>query len=308
MTKKSQETVGIRTFSLLNRGVGVFGLTGMDRLICFMIVRDLTAFVRLYRKTVNKQVSQFISNLTRELQPTSKFPPNHQKLYDLAQSKTQKIWKNFRNYIVKIGQAQLIRRQIAHELNFTCQMDSKVLYCTLDVLNKALINDVQAHYQRPDEKKYPENPLLPDFTKFLETAGINDAITKIYITTEPLEGLPCIMFLFVLSQISKLQWNRKLNTLVCVAKKTNLDGAPFVVGVITLLKQFHSSHTHTFLGYLGQYARSIIHSSSSKQEPDIPLSVRNVLLFLEEFCKFSSLSRKAINAIIPSYIFDRFTH
>ena len=33
--------VGIRTFDLLNRGVGIFGLTGMDRLISFMIVRDM---------------------------------------------------------------------------------------------------------------------------------------------------------------------------------------------------------------------------------------------------------------------------
>jgi len=304
--EKGLETVGIRTFSLLNRGVGVFGLTGMDRLICFMIVRDLAAFVRLYRKTINKQMSQFVTSLSRELQPTSQFPPNPQKLYVYAQQRTQKIWSNFREYIVKIGQAQLIRRQIAHELNFTCQMDSKILYCTLEVLNRALINEVQAHYARPDQKPGPENPLLPDFTKFLETSGINDAITKIYITTEPLEGLPCLMFLFVLSQVSKLQWNRKLNTLECLQKNVNLDGAPFVVGVITLLKQFHSSHTHTFLGYLGQYARSSIHTS--KQESDIPAPVRGVLLFLEEFCKFSSLSRKAINAIVPSYIFDRFTH
>jgi len=275
-----------------------------------MIVRDLTAFVRLYRKTVNKQISQFITNLTRELQPTSKFPPNHQKLYVFAQSQTQKIWKNFRRYVVKIGQAQLLRRQIAHELNFTCQMDSKILYCTLEVLNKALINDIEAHYARRDQKNNPENHILSDLTRFLETAGINDAITKIYITTEPLEGLPCIMFLFVLSQIQKLQWSRKLNTLECVAKKTFLDGAPFVVGVITLMKQFHSSHTHTFLGYLGQYARSNIHGggSNSKKTLDIPPQVRGVLLFLEEFCKFSSLSRKAINAIVPSYIFDRFTH
>lgn len=36
--EKQREQVGIRTFSLLHRGVGTFGLTGMDRLISFMIV------------------------------------------------------------------------------------------------------------------------------------------------------------------------------------------------------------------------------------------------------------------------------
>jgi WASH complex subunit strumpellin len=37
--EKQKEVVGIRTFSLLHRGVGIFGLTGMDKLTCFMIVR-----------------------------------------------------------------------------------------------------------------------------------------------------------------------------------------------------------------------------------------------------------------------------
>lgn len=302
-----REVIGIRTFSLLHRGVGVFGLTGMDRLLCFMIVRDLSAFVRLYRKTVEKQVLVFIQNLSKELTPTSQFPPNTQKLYMIALQKTQKLWPQLLDFVTKIGTSQLIRRQIANELNFSCKMDSHLLFCTLDTLNRGLINDVEAHYNRPESKPYPGNPLLPDLSNFLETAGINNPITKIYITTEPLEGLPCLLFLFVLSQVMKLEWNPVLNTMVSTAKSGNLDGAPLVVGVITILKQFHSSHTHTFLGYLGQYVRSNISANGDKAAA-LPQSVSKVLLFLEEFCKFNSMSRKAIDAIVPSYIFDRFAH
>ena len=47
--KEGREGVGLRTFDLMNKGVGVFGLTGMDRLICFMMVKDLQDFVRYYR-------------------------------------------------------------------------------------------------------------------------------------------------------------------------------------------------------------------------------------------------------------------
>jgi len=294
---------------LLHRGVGVFGLTGMDHLLCFMIVRDLNAYVRLYRKTVNKQVSTFIGALGRELKPTSQFPPNTQKRYAIAQKKTQNLWLPFLGLVTKIGQAQLIRRQISNELNFSCQMDSKILYCTLDAMNKALLRDVEAHYNTPDSKPYPGSSILPDISKYLETAGINNPITKIYITTEPLEGLPCLMFLFVLSQVMKLEWSSTANTLVAVQKGAQLDGAPFVVGVITIMKQFHSSHTHTFLGYLGQYVRSSISSTEAVgREVKITPIVSKVLLFLEEFCKFGAVSRKAIDSIVPSYIFDRFHH
>ena len=128
-------------------------------------------------------------------------------------------------------------------------------------------------------------------------------------------------------------------------------GAPLVVGVITILKQFHSSHTHTFLGYLGQYVRSNISAGADKatelppavckvgapleprkkpptRDAPTPITPRDVgahdtrhatgthaltpppcpqvLAFLEEYCKFSGTSRKAIDAIVPSYIFDRF--
>lgn len=41
---EEREVVGIRTFDLLNRGVGIFGLAGLDLLVSFMIVRDLQVF------------------------------------------------------------------------------------------------------------------------------------------------------------------------------------------------------------------------------------------------------------------------
>lgn len=64
-------------------------------------------------------------------------------------------------------------------------------------------------------------------------------------------------------------------------------------------------------------------ATCSKGAPAIPQPVTSVLLFLEEFCRFSSISRKAIDvrlcmfgmvlisqiqAFVPSYIFDRFEH
>ena len=45
-----------------------------------------------------------------------------------------------------------------------------------------------------------------------------------------------------------------------IAKKPTdpIDGAPFVAGTITLLKQFHCDNTDQFMAYLGQYVRSYI--------------------------------------------------
>jgi WASH complex subunit strumpellin len=122
------------------------------------------------------------------------------------------------------------------------------------------------------------------------------------------EGVACIMFLYVLAQTRSLSWHRKLNTLVRQNKKgaSSMDGAPFVVGVVTLLKQFHSSHIHTFLGYMGQYIRSQLSATATaKVAQGIPVEVKSALFFLEEFCKFSGVSRASIETVVPSYLFDR---
>lgn len=304
-----REVVGIRTFSLLHKGVGIFGLTGMDRLISFMIVSDMNKFVRMYRASISKQVAGFVDKLTTELLPTTQFPADTAKLYPGAVAKMSKILPIFTEYVTRMGQAQLIRRQVANELNFSAKLESKTLTCSLEVMNSALLTDIRAHYSRPEDKPYPGNPILPEISTYLEAIGLNDPITKIYITTEPLEGLATVMFLFVLYHVPKLGWHEGLATLIPRGKKegSQLDGAPFVVGVLTVLKQFHSDHTLAFLSYLGQFVRASMSSvAASGKMQVLPPEISGVLLFLEEFCKFSSTSRQAVEAFIPPYLFDRF--
>ena len=53
------------------------------------------------------------------------------------------------------------------------------------------------------------------------------------------------------------------------SKADPIDGAPFVVGVLTLLKQFHASCTEQFLAFLGQYVRySISAAAAGDSRPD----------------------------------------
>lgn len=49
--------------------------------------------------------------------------------------------------------------------------------------------------------------------------------------------------------------------MVCKKPTEPVDGAPFVAGVVTLLKQFHSENTDQFLAYLGQYVRSLLEAA-----------------------------------------------
>ncbi len=108
--------------------------------------------------------------------------------------------------IRRIGQGQLLRRQIANMLNFGCQLDAHLLYQSLDTFNRALLGDVRLHYINATAA-YPSdtNPLLFETSVLLEACGLDDPIQKIYITSEPLEGLPVILFLFLLTYLPKVR-------------------------------------------------------------------------------------------------------
>lgn len=312
--ERGEELIGIRTFTLLLDSVGVFGVTGLDQLFCFMNVKNLQDFVEATRGEL-KSLAKYLEKLHEELEPTTTIPTNTDKLYVSAMTKSNSLFHKFLGYISRIGQYQLIRRQIASLLNFACKIDSKTLYHGLEACNLALLNDIKQHYQSPDEMPYPDeddNPLVMELSKYLETCGINDPLTKIYITTDSLDQFPLLIFLFVIYMMPKFTYNKHLAVLQPVAqrRKGGVDATPFIVGLITVLKQFHSIHTQKFLAYLGQYVRAWVnYSQKNTKLADLPPEAINVLLFLEVFCKFNpNIDRKVLEGYLPPYIFDHFTH
>jgi len=311
--ERGVELVGIKTFTLLSSAVGVFGVTGLDKLLCFMIVRELQDFIAEIR-IEEKAAAPHLAKLHAELHPTSTIPVNTDKLYAAAVAKFAKSFAIFLPRICKIGQMQLLRRQIASLLNSTCKIDSKQLFHNLEAMNESLLADIQAHYMSPDSKPYPdeeENPLLFELTKYLEYTGINDPLTKIYITTTPIDNFPLLMFFFILSQVKNIVFNKHLSILQSTIprKKGGVDIIPMIVGFITLMKQFHSIHTHKVEALIGQYVRAFINHSVKTPKAELPEEVQNVLLFLESMAKFNkNLDRKALEGYMPAYIFDNFNH
>merc|ERR1711971_1373581 len=106
----------------------------------------------------------------------------------------------------------------------------------------------------------PDNPLIADLSRYLELSGVNDPLTKIYLATDlRSKHLPLLLALFVFSQLPLFRYDATLKHLVHKNKKKGFyDFSPFVVGCLTLLKQFHSLHTQKFVGYMGQYVRVLV--------------------------------------------------
>ncbi|OWK04146.1 hypothetical protein Celaphus_00016207 [Cervus elaphus hippelaphus] len=277
--KTHQEVTSSRLFSEIQNTLGTFGLNGLDRLLCFMIVKELQNFLSMFQKIIlrDRTVQETLKTLMNAVSPLKSIVANSNKIYFSAIAKTQKIWTAYLEAIMKVGQMQILRQQIANELNYSCRFDSKHLAAALENLNKALLADIEAHYQDPS-LPYPkeENTLLYEITAYLEAAGIHNPLNKIYITTKRLPYFPVVNFLFLVAQLPKLQYNKNLG-MVCRKPADPVDWPPLVLGLLTLLKQFHSRYTEQFLALIGQFIRSTVEQctrygrpTGTKWRPHVP--------------------------------------
>ncbi|EMP39475.1 WASH complex subunit strumpellin, partial [Chelonia mydas] len=219
--KTHQEVTNSRLFSEIQDTLGTFGLNGLDRLLCFMIVKELQNFLSMFQKNIQRDrtVQEALRSLMNVVSPLKGIVANSSKIYSAAVAKTQKIWAVYLDAIMKVGQMQILRRQITNELNYSCRFDSKHLAAALENLNKAILADIEAHYQNPS-LPYPkeDNTLLYEITAYLEAAGIHNPLNKIYITTKRLPYFPTVNFLFLIAQLPKLQYNKNLEDYVRYTK------------------------------------------------------------------------------------------
>lgn len=306
--KSHQEVTNNRLFSEIQNTLGTFGLNGLDRLLCFMIVKELQNFLTMLQKTIlrDRAVVDVFKAMLGAVNPVQGIVSNASKVYATAVTKTQKIWGAYLEAIMKVGQMQILRQQIANELNYSCKFDSKHLAAALENLNKSLLADIEAHYHDPS-LPYPkeDNTLLYEIAAYLEAAGIHNPLNKIYITTKRLPYFPIINFLFIIAQLPKLQYSKNQG-MTCRKATDPVDWPPLVLGMLTLLKQFHSRYTQQFLALIGQFIRSIMEQCTSQKIPDMPSDVVGALMFLEDYVKYTKLSRKVAEAHVPSFIFDEF--
>uniref|UniRef100_A0A6Q2WTQ8 WASH complex subunit 5 n=1 Tax=Esox lucius TaxID=8010 RepID=A0A6Q2WTQ8_ESOLU len=292
--KNHQEVTNNRLFSEIQDTLGTFGLNGLDRLLCFMIVKELQNFLNVLQKTIlrDKAVVDVFKAMLSAVNPVKGIVGNASKVYASAVAKTQKIWGPYLESIMKVGQMQILRQQIANQLNYSCRFDSKHLAAALENLNKSLLADIEAHYQDPS-LPYPkeDNNLLYEITASLEAAGIHNPLNKIYITTKRLPYFPIVNFLFVITQLPKVQYSKNQG-MTCRKATDPVDWPPLVMGLLTLLKQFHSRYTEQFLALIGQFIRSVMEQCTSQKIPDMPSDVVGALMFLEDYVRYTKLPRK----------------
>ena len=180
---------------------------------------------------------------------------------------------------------------------------------SLTNLNKALVLDLHSHYSNPTEKNAPakNNPLLEEMSRLSEATGSHNPFTQIYVTSEPLDNISTLLFLFVVTCLPKLAYDTNLVALVRRKGQDGIDGGPLIAGVVTVLKQFHPSMTLKFFGHLGQFTRSTLEyvlSDSKLHKHGMPYEVINALIFMDHFARFAQIPDSVLHSFVPRTIYE----
>lgn len=231
--KSNKELVNLRFLTKLSQSVGMSGLHGLDKLFAFMISAEIQEVV--------EQISQAESLEGLFIEP-------------LSQKSIANFTAKFKNaprlleLVAKIGQKQILRRHIAFNLSSNAKFNSKSYEHALRNFNDSLVLEVR-------NGNRPSTELLTQLNEYLLCAGIYEPYLKVYVNCKSINQLAVFWAFFTLSQLPKFNFVK--NSGEIIATKSGFDGHPFVVGAVTLLRQFEVEVTHEFLKLMSLYGVTV---------------------------------------------------
>ena len=306
-----------QTFALLRNAMGVQGLVGIDNLLSYRSLNEIQRFFKSYRAVV-KSHGVLLEQLRDSMFPEWRLSPaDPQQFYDIATKKTTKLFAPIIICFRRVGQAQLLRRAARNELKIHAEVNARRFKHATIALNKAYLDRVS------DDLSADDLPSLELVMDALAQIGEGDVLSTEFLGTDPLEGLPVLLALFVVAHAKEFIFDADFGSLVLSKEEYGLDGWPLVFGMATLLRQFHQSYAHSFLAYLGQYVRSQIGGGTAtatatsqpsagkayaeknkKSTETILADVRNVVIFTSQLCSVSFLGKNALYQYIPESLVD----
>jgi WASH complex subunit strumpellin len=169
------QVCGMKTLSLIEKSIGPIGMKSLDKLLGFRIVYELNFLLKFHDAEVMKHAS-FLNKMCESLSPEHRtLAP---ALYSTGITLLGGIMAPFVEFISRIGQAQLLRRQISYLLQTGCQKNANVLYKTLETYNTSLVNDI-CNKEKEEYHFSDDNNGVYELSALLEMCGLDDPLNKV---------------------------------------------------------------------------------------------------------------------------------
>lgn len=254
--RDTRERLNVKFIGRLTNAIGPAFLVGIDRVIAQMACTDLEDFVSGYEALLagDAQLADTLQSLGQRVQPTDDNGPTSAAAEQFSAKQlarfSNKILARFVAWTMNIGRLQLLRNEFRLELNQMCRVSSQQLEASLKTLNGAIMHDLSARKSQLDGSDtatdrnggdnnaggVPDTQMLGDLNEYLLYAGLHNPLHKVYVLVAPKTARTAAAFLFVLV----VRTLERVSPASASNGHQELDDAPFVVGVATVLRQLHA--------------------------------------------------------------------
>lgn len=236
--KSHKEVINLKLTSKLLQAVGVAGLRGLDKIYSFMIcddIQQLVLFLQTSLFSIKAQTDQLEAFLKEDMSL---------KVFNIYSAKFSKILPRVTELILRIGHKQILRRHLGYELNMAAKFSAKLYEATISAFNESLLLDVEKH-AIDQSHPLPSVELLSELDEYLLAVGLFEPYLKSYITAKASTYHGTFLAIVVVSTLPKFTFIRNAGELV--GKKGDIDGHPFIIGLLTFIRQFDNTVQDNFL-------------------------------------------------------------
>ncbi|XP_030745333.1 WASH complex subunit 5 [Sitophilus oryzae] len=288
------------TVDSISQVIEIAGLVGLDRLFSFMITTALQKIVLLLEMK-DKQNNSWLNVMTTiksDLKNSNiSDMQNPLKTYQVYINRATKIWAEFLDKLLLIGQLQLLRNLINLCLNNSCRFNANDLLSALRCLDKALMIQIK------EDDKHPSEGFLFKISEYFNYAGLGAPLDKIYVTSKSELDHSIALFIFVLAHVNKMFLPQISGQ---YRKNDQIDGVAVSVGIHTIVKQFHTNVNKEFIKLICEYIIQLIKFNKLKNN-ETGLEVTLMLNFMNCYTDYSECSRKFFREYLPDEILYTYT-
>ncbi|KAH8392056.1 hypothetical protein KR200_010392 [Drosophila serrata] len=310
--KKAHQEVlsGSGFFGILREAVAPAGMVGLERLYAHMLADELKRNLERLQKNLNsdRMWVDALESLTRELEardfPAPEVAKQPLKYYQSYTQRWLKVWPTLLDWVLAIGQKQLLRHQIAGELSFSSKCDAKLLENTADTLNRALLLELSLSKSLCDEHGVG---MLTELQDILLYTGNYEPLEQVFVITKNSHNVSLFLFLFTIAHLGRLQHSTNTDCLLPKSAKDVIDCVPFVVGLLTILQQFHKNVKMLYISYMSQYVVTVAEAHLLDKEilgPDVVTALH----FLMAFIRTARLPLRVLEQRIPNILLSEFEY
>ncbi|XP_017043328.1 WASH complex subunit homolog 5 [Drosophila ficusphila] len=301
---------GSAFFGMLREALAPAGMVGLERLYAHMLADELKRNLeRLQRNLISDRMwVDALASLTRELEardfPSPEVAKQPLKYYQAYTQRWLKVWPTLLDWVLSIGQKQLLRREIAGELSFSSKCDAKLLENTADTLNKALLLELSLSKDLCDEQGVR---MLTELQETLLYTGNFEPLEQVFLTTKNTHNMSLFLFLFTIAHLGRLQHSANTDCLLPKSAKDSIDNVPFIVGLLTILQQFHRNVKMLYISYMSQYVVTVSEAQLLDKEV-LGSEVVTALHFLLAFIRIARLPLRVLEQRIPNMILSEYEY